>query len=373
MKSNVKIIQDIARTEGIKYAGSKRRIIPYILDVIDDLPVKCVMDGFAGTTRVSQSLARSGYDVVCNDTAAYSAVFGRCYLLNKQDENHYRSMLDHLNNLKDVDGWYTKNYGGHANNGSSIQSDGFKRPWQIQNTRKLDAIRPEIDCIASNEVERSVLLTSLMIALDRVDNTVGHHASYLREWAPRSYKTMKMKMPACVFGDGDHEVHTSDIFDLISAVDCDLAYFDPPYGSANEKMPPSRVRYAAYYHLWKTICINDRPKITGAARRREDAGDLCMPSVFENYRRSDDGKYQVIYSIERLIQATSAPYILLSYSNHGRVTREELLEMLGCVSSCVTVHEIDHKKHVMASMNWTNEWSSQSKKENREMLILVKK
>jgi adenine-specific DNA methylase len=48
----------------------------------------------------------------------------------------------------------------------------------------------------------------------------------------------------------------------------DLAYFDPPYGSNNEKRPPSRVRYAAYYHLWTSICRFDRPILFGKAQRR---------------------------------------------------------------------------------------------------------
>ena len=38
--------------------------------------------------------------------------------------------------------------------GSAIGEDGLKKPWQIHNTRKLDAIRVAIDDIASNEIEK---------------------------------------------------------------------------------------------------------------------------------------------------------------------------------------------------------------------------
>ena len=41
----------------------------------------------------------------------------------------------------------------------------------------------------------------------------------------------------------------------------DFVYFDPPYGSNNDKMPPSRVRYASYYHIWTSIIKHDKPKI----------------------------------------------------------------------------------------------------------------
>lgn len=40
-------------TYGIKYAGSKLKLLPQIQDIIKDLPIEKVLDGFAGSTRVS--------------------------------------------------------------------------------------------------------------------------------------------------------------------------------------------------------------------------------------------------------------------------------------------------------------------------------
>ena len=48
------------KTQGIKYAGSKLKIIPYILEIIKDLEIQTVLDGFSGSTRVSQAFARGG-------------------------------------------------------------------------------------------------------------------------------------------------------------------------------------------------------------------------------------------------------------------------------------------------------------------------
>ena len=56
-------------TEGIKYAGSKLRLLSHILQLVKQVDAKTVLDGFSGTTRVSQALARLGYTVVCNDVA----------------------------------------------------------------------------------------------------------------------------------------------------------------------------------------------------------------------------------------------------------------------------------------------------------------
>ena len=217
-----------------------------------------MLDGFSGTTRVSQALAQQGYRVLANDLAVWSGVFGQCYLLNPYPPEHYQPIIDRLNALPGKDGWFTAHYGGEPNGGSAIGDDGFK-PWQRHNTRKLDAIREEINRLALAEVERCVLLASLILALDAVDSTLGHFASYLSAWSARSYNRLHLQVPRLLPRRQPHAVYQGDVFDLLPTVEADLAYFDPPYGSCNEKMPPSRVRYAAYYHLWTTICLNDRP------------------------------------------------------------------------------------------------------------------
>ncbi|HVW03226.1 MAG TPA: DNA adenine methylase, partial [Planctomycetaceae bacterium] len=315
-------------TQGVKYAGSKRALLGWILRTIEPLAVSSVFDGFAGTTRVSQALAAAGYRVVSNDSAVWSRVFGQCFLLNHRAPEFYQPWIDHLNALPGRDGWFTAHYGGEPNGGLSVQADGYKRPWQIHNTRKLDAIRGEIDRLTDDPIERAVLLTSLMLALDQVDSSLGHHVSYLKQWAPRSYRTLRLRVPRCSPSNRAHAVHCDDVRQLAPQVETDLAYFDPPYGSANDKMPPSRVRYASYYHLWTTICLNDQPEVSGAARRRVDASDVRAASDFEDFRRGANGRFRVIEELEQLLKSTRARYILLSYSNQGRATRAELAELL---------------------------------------------
>ena len=83
-------------------------------------------------------------------------------------------------------------------------------------------------------------------------------------------------------------------------------------------MPPSRVRYAAYYHIWTTIIRNDSPQVFGAASRRIDSRDTVAASAYEEYRRSDNGDY-------------------------------------------------------VANMRWTNEWTPQNSTPNVEYLFLVRK
>ena len=279
-------------TEGIKYAGSKLKLLPYILQLAQKVKPQTIFDGFAGTTRVSQAFARSGYRVIANDIAVWSRVFGDCYLLSPFPREHYKDLIDHLNALPGRHGWFTEHYGGDVNTGN-----GLKKPWQRHNTLKLDAIREEIERLSLSAHERAVALTSLILAMDEVDSTIGHFASYLSEWSPRSYRQMKLEIPKLIRKEHKHEVYCADIFDIVSTIDADLAYYDPPYGSNNDKMPPSRVRYASYYHLWSSICLFDRPLLFGKARRRADTSDTLSASVFEEFRKNDDGRFIVVEAI----------------------------------------------------------------------------
>lgn len=352
-------------TSGIKYAGSKLKILPYIVDVISTLDIKSILDGFSGSTRVSQACARLGLDTTANDISIWSEIFGKCFLLNDAPAKEYQELLTHLNNLQGHDGWFTENYGGDVH-------DGLKRPFQRKNTRKLDAIREEIDILSLSDLQRSVALASLILALDSVDNTLGHYAAYLSEWSPRSYNDLFLKLPALFIPRGKNTVLRADIFDSIRNREFDLAYFDPPYGSNNEKMPPSRVRYASYYHIWTTVILNDQPKLFGKVNRREDTRDQFSSSVFEEFRRDVDGHFIAMKAIKRLIEETRSKYILLSYSSGGRATRAELMDIINSAGKLLKAIDVDYKQNVMASMRWTNEWIN-SDGTHHEYLFLMEK
>ena len=360
-------------TQGIKYAGSKLKIIPHILELVRSVKAKKVLDGFAGTTRVSQALARTGHTVMCNDIAIWSQVFGTCYLLNTKTHSEHQQMIDHLNNLPPTDGWFTQHYGGHDYKGSAIQKDGKKRPWQIHNTRKLDAIRQEIENLKLNPIDKAVALTSLILALDKVDNSLGHFSSYLKNWAPRSYKILQLQVPNIFMSHTQHQVLQQDVFTAATHADVDVAYFDPPYGSNNEKMPASRVRYASYYHIWKSVILFDTPPLFGKVGRRCDTSDTLSPSPFEEFRKDTDGRFLALKAIERLISLTRAPYIILSYSSGGRATAADLQRVMARHGKLLRVVKLDYKKNVMSGMKWTHEWLGDTTTPHQEFLFLLKK
>lgn len=372
-------------TEGIKYAGSKLKLIPHILPMVCGLRgVDTVLDGFSGSTRVSQALYQTGrFRVVSNDISTWSEVFARCYLQADHPAAYYEALIARLNALPGREGWFTETYGGPG--------DDLKRPFQRKNLLRLDSVREEIAAWReSGEIDRTtecVLLTSLILALDCVDSTLGHFTSYLRQWSKRSYGDLRLRLPRLCFNPQYPRalVTRGDIFDLLNPADQHpalpltggdggglLAYYDPPYGSNNTKMPPSRVRYASYYHFWTSVVLNDHPAVFGKAARREDSRDNVAASVFEDYHTAPDGRHLAMDAIDRLIAATRAHYILLSYSSSGRATRDELLEVLAAHGQLRQTLSLDHAHHVMSRMQWTRKWLN-ADEEHKEYLFLLEK
>lgn len=383
----------VPATEGIKYAGSKLKLLPHILPLVCGVRgVDTVLDGFSGSTRVSQALYQTGrFAVVSNDVSAWSEVFARCYLQADRPVDYYAGLIARLNALPGREGWFTEHYGGDAE--AADVTDGLtKHPFQRKNTMRLDAIREEISLWrTSGEIDattESVLLTSLILALDSVDSTLGHFSSYLKRWSKRSYHDLTLRVPRLCFSPERPaaQVTRSDIFDLLRGAgvpsapapvrlgnpDRLLAYYDPPYGSNNAKMPPSRVRYASYYHLWTSVVRNDRPALFGKAARREDSRDGCAASVFEDFRALPDGRHVAMDAIDRLIDATPARYVLLSYSSSGRASRDELLDIIHSRARLRQILSLDHANHVMARMQWTRQWLN-ADAEHKEYLFLLEK
>jgi len=353
------------QTEGIKYAGSKLKIIPYIVQMLGELDgVRTVLDGFSGSTRVSQAFTQLGYDTSSNDISVWSEVLATCYLKSTGSDKYFQEIIDHLNSLKGYDGWFTEHYGG--------EEDEVKRPFQAKNTRKLDAIRDEIELLNLSWEDKCVLLTSLIYALDSVDSTLGHYVAYLSDWSPRSYNDLKLKLPMRFPIISENTVVRNDVFDTISKNEFDFVYFDPPYGSNNEKMPPSRVRYNSYYHIWTTIIQNDKPILFGKANRREDSRDTIDGSVFEEFRKDADGHFMAMKALGELIQRTNSRYILLSYSSGGRATKADLTDIISSSGKLLRALEIDYKKNVMGNMRWTNEWINSDGKYHEYLFLMEK-
>lgn len=286
----------------IKYIGSKRTLVPLIVDVISRLPgVERVCDAFTGTTRVAQGLKAAGFDVVANDLATYSEVLARTYVeadAREIDQLALRRLLDGLEALPPVDGYFTEMFCRQA------------RYFQPHNGMRVDAMRAGIDELDVDPQLRAMLLTSVMLGADRVDSTTGLQMAYLKQWAKRSFNDIELRMPELLAGTGTALRH--DANELPAHVrDADLWYLDPPYNQHS---------YYSNYHVWETLVRNDAPESYGIARKRIDCRET--KSDYNSSRRSWD-------AFSALVRSIDAPYLVVSFSDEGYFDIADIAELLG--------------------------------------------
>lgn len=285
----------------IKYLGSKRRLVPVLGALFRASGARTALDLFTGTTRVAQEFCRAGAFVTAVDRATYAEVLARCYVetdATRIDPREVTDALDLLAALPDVDGYVTETFCRAS------------RYFQERNGRRIDAIRDGIDRYYADGPLRPILLTSLMEAADAVDSTVGVQMAYLKEWAPRSFRELRLRPPTLTPGLG--RAVRADALEVVGHLGhVDLAYLDPPY---------NQHRYFTNYHIWETLVRWDDPVPYGVARKRLDSRDPATKSVFNRRLEMPD-------ALARVIKGVDATTVMLSFSDEGFVSLPELLEM----------------------------------------------
>lgn len=286
----------------IKYLGSKRTLVPVLGGMSTAVGAATAVDLFTGTTRVAQEFKRRGMAVTAADIATYSEVLGGCYIATDADEVDLAELDDalaRLNALPGRAGYFTETF--------CVRS----RYFQPKNGERVDAIRDLLEEEYRGGPLFPILLTSLMLAADRVDSTTGVQMAYLKQWARRSHNDLQLRRPELIPGRG--AVVRGDVTDTVDRLPAvDLMYLDPPY---------NQHRYFTNYHIWETLVRWDAPEHYGVACKRMDARQEDTKSVFNRKR-------EMPFALRELIYRARAEVLMVSYNDESWITAEEMMRAL---------------------------------------------
>jgi len=284
----------------IKYLGSKRALLPWITSVVKIIhrheSIQTVLDPFSGSARVGHALKSEGFHVIASDYATYAFILAKALI--ESDAHEYpperiQPILDYLNSLPGQAGWFTETYAEKA------------RFFQPHNAARIEHIRKVIDDIACRDERlRAILLTSLLIAADKVDSTTGLQMAYLKTWAPRAYQPLRLTYPPLLPSSG--MALQLDAIETVQTYPADLVYLDPPYNQHS---------YLANYHIWETLVRFDNPHTYGVAQKRIDT---------KNRKSPFNSKHSAHQALSQLFKAIQAKVILLSFNNEGFFTEDKL-------------------------------------------------
>ena len=234
-------------------------------------------------------------------------------------------------------------------------SDLNKKPISAQNLIRLDGYLQWIETF-TDDLLKDRLKGLLIYAVDKVDNTLGHYSSYLRDPSKRSYNNLELVLPKQKLLDTKSVSYHADILSDAVPNNYNFVYLDPPYGTNNLKMPSSRVRYSAYYHFLETIALNDTPNTFGKVGRRTDSSD----KLFHNHLESHD-KTLAFQIFEKIFKKFENSICLLSYSNQGTLSIGELIDVASKTHTITSVYSVPHKSNVMSNMVSTLDWCKDEK------------
>jgi adenine-specific DNA-methyltransferase len=224
--------------------------------------------------------------------------------------------IQHLNSIFSTNNYFSEHFGG--------------RYFSMENAKKIGAIREEINNIASNEQEKNSLICSLLYAVDKVANTVGHYDAFRKKLD--SVKPIRLLIPNINYSyNTNNKVYREDANQLIRKISCDVLYIDPPYNSR---------QYSDAYHLLENLTEWKKPEVTGIGKkmdRRHIKSDYCLKNAAKAF--SD------------LINNANCKHILFSYNNtkdskddrsNARISDDDILHILNNKGS-VEVFEVSYR------------------------------
>jgi len=386
--------EDKITTYGVRYLGSKSKILPLIMQVIDDLDKEDmkVIDVFTGTTRVAQALKMRGYDVTTSDLSWASEVYSEAFICNNGEVSYLQQYIDQLNLVPPKADWLTNNYCDvdiivdkkvYDMISEEVEEEGKKvmktkkaktftmeketvniKVWHPKNGAKADAIREEIEVMEIEPWEKSYLIACLIFALDKLDNTVGLQQAYLKGWkSDRVHKDLVLTAIPSIEGmEGQHLC--GDALKL-TYPNASVAYLDPPYTAAD---------YSTYYHIWDSIARWDKPQVSLKTNRRIDRVKQKTNEHWDKSMKSPwYSKRTALEATKQLIDRLPVRYCVFSYSDEGLIKYSDMEDICKQYED-YKFHQKEHDRHVMSRIGAGGDKAENAKKKkNIEYVIVIDK
>lgn len=306
-----------------------------------------ILDAFSGSCRVSYALKQMGCPVIANDHNAYASTIAQCYV--EADTTYARQaslIINELNALTPSPGYFTETF---------CERSRFIQP---KNGERIDAMREEIERKCLPKLLKSVVLTSLIEAADRVDSTVGLQMAYLKEWSKRSHNDICLRLPELVDGHVGCGAIKMDAEKAVQYFEADVLYLDPPYNQHS---------YLGNYHIWESLVLWDKPEVYGVACKRVDVRE--RKSRFNSKRKCYE-------ALQEVVEKSKFNTLVLSYNNEGHLDIEVILDLLSQIGE-VKVLDIEHKRHIGSRIGVYNKdgvmVGEAGKEANKEYLMVCER
>jgi Adenine-specific DNA methylase len=354
MEQKLTFRSDVEVPHFIKYMGSKKKIINYVVEAINEVHTGGpICDLFAGSSVLSGVLRNQTY-MISNDIQEYSAVLARAYLTN-YDWNSQPDLIEQIVDLanKKANQFFESfphlqfNYNRDFTVEEFIQFEEAQRNlihydfsdfdyhlfvkyysgtyWSYEQCVWIDTIRAVADEYKDTPFYNAIL-ASLMFAMSYNSQSTGHYAQYRdatnessmadiliyrrKEILPffiRKMEELRTVLNRNLFA---YDVYSVDYLDCLELIpENTVVYADPPYVF---------VHYSRFYHALETLVKYDYPNVRYKGRYRTDRhqSPFCIRTQVEEAFRQMFQKIKQKHS-----------NLVLSYSDTGMIDLEHLTNL----------------------------------------------
>jgi adenine-specific DNA-methyltransferase len=331
----------------MRYIGNKTRLLPFLMSTIErlELAPKTAHDAFSGTAAVGRALKAAGWRVASSDLMSYSYVFQRAYVVARRSPSfaalragdpELRRALRSPTFRKSIAGkgalgamseylarWIDAERGFI---GMHFAPAGGRMYFTQENADRIDAIRRRLhEWWSAGLIEDDayyVLLAALIEGADRVANTAGVYAAFIKRWQANARRPLTLKPEIPQRGPQGATAHRADAGLVAAAAgEVELIYIDPPYNAR---------QYSGYYHVPEVIArgwFDAVPVLrgkTGLVAGDGQQSDWCSA------RKAGS-------ALSELLGATGARHALVSYNSEGLLSERDLKDVLAEASKFGTV------------------------------------
>ncbi len=317
----------------MRYIGNKTKLLGFIRKKLETRGITgeglSAVDPFSGTASVGHHLKTLGFRVTASDIMAYGYVFARAYVevpalptapglahevlaVHGMDDPDARDVTDYLNGLDPLPGFIHRNY---APTGEVGREHG-RMYFTPENAARIDHIRSRIEeWHRADRIGRDLyhlLLAALIEAADRVANTTGVYAAFVKSWQPNARRRLRLKLPEIHEGNGCR-AEQADALALVPSLDpFDLLYLDPPYNNR---------QYPGYYHIPELLAMG---WFDGEPELRGKTG--LVPDEDKRSDWSRAGKCEDAF--EELIALSPWKHVVMSYNDEGIIPEATIERVL---------------------------------------------
>lgn len=361
----------------IKYMGAKREILEFVTKAIKDLNVDAewFCDLFSGTSIVSASL-KDEYNIHANDIQKYSAIFSHTYFNNLNQViptshiteikervfsvvNEFKnqcpqlevdySKITNYKELQQLEHYQQELINHNFNIGFHLFTKYYSGTyWSCEQCIWIDSIRAVAEYYIGTPSYYAIL-SALIFAMSYSSQSTGHFAQYRdvtesnmndiliyrnkNIWNLFSKKFEELITTLKTDTNLEYRVTSLDYVDCLRVIEKNsIVYADPPY---------STVHYSRFYHAIETLVRYDHPIIKYKGRYRDD-----------RHQSPFDKKKEVRNAFQTLFEGVKRKesHLVLSYSNNGMITQEEILNIGNSVFGKDYICNLHSKKYLHSKM-----------------------